>query len=90
MGGCSWGLPPEILALQAPVRSVAEGVIELLATEDAWLIGPTLLADCISSDVGTRVGVALIELLACSTWFSGMSKKTALLCTKRDEKPWAH
>lgn len=60
-GGLGWGLPLAVLAVNAPVKSVAsavEGVVGLSATGGVLIIALTVVLGCLLSIVGTWVGVA--------------------------------
>lgn len=60
VGGLGWGLPLAVLALNAPVKSVAnavESVVGLLSTGGVAVIVLTILLGCVLSVIGTWVGV---------------------------------
>lgn len=60
-GGLGWGLPLAILAMHAPVKSIAnavESVTALSATGGIAIIGLTVALGCVLSIVGSWVGVA--------------------------------
>lgn len=59
-GGLSWGLPLALLALHAPVQSIAnaiESIIGLSSTGGVALIVLTIVLGCVLSIIGTWVGV---------------------------------
>ena len=61
VGGFGWGLPLAIMAISAPVGSVAnaiESVIGLSATSGVLMIVLTVILGCILSMLGTWVGIA--------------------------------
>ncbi|HEY1353417.1 MAG TPA: hypothetical protein VGF67_27730 [Ktedonobacteraceae bacterium] len=60
-GGLGWGLPLAVLAINAPVKSIAnivESVIGLSATGGVLIIVSTILLGCVLSAAGTWVGIA--------------------------------
>lgn len=61
VGGLSWGLPLAVLAMNAPVKSVAnavEGVVGLSSTGGTAIIVLTIVFGCLLSVAGTWVGTA--------------------------------
>lgn len=61
VGGLGWGLPLAVLALNAPVKNVAnavESVVGLSSTGGVAIIVLTVTLGCILSIAGTWVGVA--------------------------------
>lgn len=62
VGGFSWGLPLAIMAMNAPVKGIAnavESVAGLSSTGGAAIIVLTVLLGCILCVVGTWVGLAI-------------------------------
>lgn len=66
-GGLGWGLPLAVLALNAPIKSIAnavESVVGLSSTGGVIIIMLTVGLGCVLSTAGTWVGVASRKVAA--------------------------
>lgn len=70
-GGLGWGLPLALLALSAPVKSLAsavESVVGYSSTDGVVIIVLTIVLGCVLSIVGTWVGMAGRQVVPLRSW----------------------